>query len=381
MKRRPIVVLTALDLEYRAVNEQLVDARVHIHGQGTRFRRGRLAGGNCEIALALVGKGNHAAAVLAERAMAEFNPCAVFFIGVAGALKSGIELGDVVVATHVYAYHGGASEDDGFKSRPRVWEASHAVDQLAREVDRSGVWRKQLSSRGHRPGLHFGPIAAGEVVLKSVRSDQASWVRNQYNDALAIEMEGAGVAQAGHLNGSLPVVVVRGISDRADANKQAGADATWQPRAVRNATAFALTLADAFTASFQTTTSNVRESDMGSSFRNVANDNARVGIQAGIVHGGIRFHSNHGPGLDLVAEVAELRRQLERAHASGRLDDVTFEAATAELDVVDKSLAEGPQSGPGVLMVAMKRLRGLIGDLSDLAAKVTVILTLVKGLS
>lgn len=122
MSRPPIVILTALDLEYQAVQEKLVDPRPRRHPQGTRFEVGRLAGGRCPIVLAHVGKGNQAAAVLAERAINTFAPAALLFVGVAGALHSHVALGDVVVATHVYAFHGGTSEDDGFKSRPRVWE-------------------------------------------------------------------------------------------------------------------------------------------------------------------------------------------------------------------------------------------------------------------
>ena len=42
------------------------------------------------------------------------------------------------------------------------------------------------------------------------------WLREHYNDAVAVEMEAAGVAQAGHLNDGLPAIMVRGISDYAD---------------------------------------------------------------------------------------------------------------------------------------------------------------------
>jgi 8-oxo-dGTP diphosphatase len=59
--------------------------------------------------------------VLAERAIAEFAPAAVLFVGVAGALRPQVALGDVVVATHVYAYHGGTSEDDGIISAVKGW--------------------------------------------------------------------------------------------------------------------------------------------------------------------------------------------------------------------------------------------------------------------
>ncbi len=141
------------------------------------------------MALALTGKGNHPAAVLTERAITEFSPVAVIFAGVAGALQAHVALGDVVIATHVYAYHGATSEDDGAKARPRAWEISHKADQAARHVVRDGRWTQRLPVARGLPDVHFGPIAAGEVVQDSAISAEARWIRQHYNDALAIEME------------------------------------------------------------------------------------------------------------------------------------------------------------------------------------------------
>lgn len=291
-----VVILTALDLEYRAVREKLTDPRLHRHPAGTRFEVGQLAGSGCRAALALVGKGNHPAAVLAERAIAEFAPVAVLFVGVAGALAPGIDLGDVVVATHVYAYHGGISGNDGFKARPRVWETSHGPDQIARHLARTGDWARHLPHLAAIPEVHFGPIAAGEIVQDSAISDQARWVREHFSDALAIEMEAAGVAQAGHLNRSLPVIVVRGISDRADGTKAATDGLRWQPRAVANAAAFAAALAQELALERQDGQSTrsvemVGDAAMSRTTTNIAMGNARVGIQAGQINGNIWFGS------------------------------------------------------------------------------------------
>ena len=89
---------------------------------GTLFEIGRLPSGAGEVVLAMVGVGNQGAAVLTERAIATFRPSAVLFAGVAGGFKDGVELGDVVVGTKVYAYHGGLDGDEGFLVRPRAWE-------------------------------------------------------------------------------------------------------------------------------------------------------------------------------------------------------------------------------------------------------------------
>ena len=360
MNNHPIVILTALDLEYQAVREKLTDLQVHKHQHGTRFELGRLAKGRCQVALAHVGKGNHSAAVLAERAIAEFAPSALLFVGVAGALHSHLALGDVVVATHIYAYHGGTSEDDGLKSRPRTWETSHSADQVARHLARTGGWAQGLPGLLTSPKVHFGPIAAGEVVLNSAISAHARWVREHYNDALAIEMEGAGVAQAGHLNGALPVIVVRGISDRADGTKEVTDGAQWQPRAVANAAAFAAALAEELAADQsdggQQSVQTRRSPALSETTRNVAMGNARVGVQAGTVYGGVRIGADAGPPRELAEELADFRELLKRARAAGELDQDTYAAAENELAIADEAMRR-PDS-KGKLIFALKRLRG-----------------------
>ncbi|WP_440085757.1 5'-methylthioadenosine/S-adenosylhomocysteine nucleosidase family protein [Streptosporangium sp. LJ11] len=369
-----VVILTALDLEYQAIREKLINPRLHRHPQGTRFEVGRLADGRSRVALAHVGKGNHSAAVLTERAIAEFQPAALLFVGVAGALHPDIALGDVVVATHIYAFHGGTSEDDRFRSRPRVWETSHAAEQIAQHLCRSGAWGKDLDSR---PDVHFGPIAAGEVVLNSRLSSHARWIRDNYNDARAIEMEGAGVAQAGQLNRALPVVVIRGISDRADGTKETTDRERWQQRAVANAAAFAAALAEELSTEEPTR----RSSTMPDTTRNIAKGNARVGVQAGTVHGGIRISPEPSRPTDLPEALLSFRTRLQQARAAERLDEVTYKAAEAELAVADQALNTETPDRKNMLTLALKKLRGLVGDVAELAAELTVIIALAQALS
>ncbi|MEU0519410.1 5'-methylthioadenosine/S-adenosylhomocysteine nucleosidase [Streptosporangium sp. NPDC006007] len=368
------MILTALDLEYQAIQAKLVGLRLHRHPQGTRFEVGRLADGRCHVALAHVGKGNHSAAVLAERAISEFQPAALLFVGVAGALHTDIALGDVVVATHIYAFHGGTSEDDGFKSRPRVWETSHAADQIARHLHRSGFWAKDLDPR---PNVHFGPIAAGEVVLNSSLSAHARWIRDNYNDARAIEMEGAGVAQAGHLNRALPIVVIRGISDRADGTKEATDRDQWQQRAVANAATFAAALAEELSTEAPTT----RSSAMPETTKNIATGNARVGVQAGTVHGGVWITPEVSRPADLPEALVGFRNRLQQAWAAGRLDEATYKAAEAELVAADQALETETPDRKNTLTLVLKKLRGLVCDVADLAAELTVIIALAQSLS
>ena len=381
MDENPVVILTALNLEYDAVRAGLRDLSMRTHPAGTRFEVGHLVSTGRLLALALTGKGNLPAATLTERAITQFSPAAVIFVGVAGALRPHVALGDVVVATHVYGYHGATSEDDGAKARPRVWEVAHSLDQTARHVARDGGWARRLAADASPPQVHFGAVAAGERVLDSAISSDAQWIREHYNDALAIEMEAAGVAQAGHLNDSLPVAVVRGISDRADGTKGASDGAGWQPRAVARAAAFALALAEEIRAR---PTSPPAAADIAARstapvrVANRATGHARVGVQAGQIFGDVRIGTESVSQGDLLTLLADLRVQLDQAYQSGRIEDEVRQAAVEELDTAAEAAQDKQDKR---LRVAVKRLSGLLSDLAEFGARLAAIMSAVKGMS
>ncbi|GAB2622271.1 hypothetical protein GCM10027168_62790 [Streptomyces capparidis] len=240
-----VVVLTALEVEYRAVRAHVTACVDKRHDSGTLFEVGWLNGTPWRIALAEIGDGNQGAAVLTERAIAMFRPQAVFFVGVAGALKSDdIRLGDVVVATHVHHYHGGKEDNGEFLARPRGWPAPYELTEIAKHVRRTDSWAEPLldTPGALLPKVHLKPIAAGEVVLNSMDSPLRRQLRWHYENAVAIEMESAGMAHAAHLNKSLPALTVRGISDRADGGKYSADAGGWQTIASRNAAAFAFSI-------------------------------------------------------------------------------------------------------------------------------------------
>ncbi|MFJ3214960.1 purine phosphorylase [Kitasatospora sp. NPDC086801] len=374
MSKGPVVILTALNLEYQAVRQRLASPQVHRHERGTRFEVGTVQGTSCRVALGLASKGNHSAAVIAERAIQEFSPVAVLFVGVAGALWDATRLGDVVMASHVYAYHGGTSEDDGLKARPRVWEAPHGISQLASHLARLNDWADPAPGHEDAPQVRFGAIAAGEVVQNSRISAEAKWIRQHYNDALAIEMEAAGVAQAGHLNGA-PVAIIRGISDRADGTKNSTEDRNWQPRAAANAAAFATRLAMELVGEQEETAmprdDRVRSADRLD--RHVSNTahNSTVGIMAGSVTGS-SVHMNAAPKASgptgLIAELNGFRDQLGRHRAEGSLDEDTYREALSDLDSALRSAGGNTPETSKRTVMTLRRLRGLVAECPALMA-------------
>jgi len=234
------VILTALPVEYEAVRAHLKDTREKIH-EGTIYELGHFQSGDqsWEVAIAEIGMSNPIAASAAERAIACFKPQLVLFVGVAGGLKY-VQLGDVVAANKVYGLEYGKVEDTGFKSRPSVYNSTHALDQRARAVARRQDWLKRLPIPLPEPSPKalVGPIAAGEKVLASTSSETWNLIKQSYGDALAVEMEGHGFLAALHANQHVEALIIRGISDLIDGKREADA-ANSQAVAAQHASAFA----------------------------------------------------------------------------------------------------------------------------------------------
>lgn len=330
----PVLILTALSVEYQAIRAHLTDLVPQPHPEGTMFEVGRSADGH-GIAIAEIGEGNARAAVLSERAIASFGPRALIFVGVAGALKDRVNLGDVVVATKVYGYQGGSYQGDAYHARPDAWEASHELEQLARYVDKVDDWtdrRHPDPSRGI-PKVHFEPIASGGLLVNSRQGPAAEHLRRYFNDAAAIDMEAVGVSQAGHLNSSCPVLTIRGISDRADGSKDLTDQGGWQPVAAANAAAFALALVGRLAvASARTKTTSDTASEQLLQEVAGSGDSTLVAAQGGSIQVGDspvrQTHDQQVPGAQASGAAAKPRL---RQRATARDSAVVFVAQAGDI--------------------------------------------------
>jgi nucleoside phosphorylase len=219
--RRSAVILTALDVETKAVLRHLNPQGEKTIG-GTVFYRGKFE--DWDIAVAETGAGNTSAAAIAERAIANFRPSVALFVGVAGGVKD-VVIGDVVVADKMYGYESGKEDETGFKPRPEVKNAAHDIEQRGRALPKSDDWRKRLNGDlDHRsPSVFVGPIAGGEKVVASNSAPTAEFLRKFYSDALAVEMEGRGFLEAVNINALVMGGVVRGISDLLSGKAEADA--------------------------------------------------------------------------------------------------------------------------------------------------------------
>lgn len=191
------------------------------------------------------GAGNSRAAEETSRAISFWKPDYVFFVGVAGGIKD-VSLGDVVASTKVIGYEMGKADDE-FKPRPDVFQSSYKLEQLAKYVKRENKWVNELPSM---PNSFVAPIAAGEKVVSSTRTETYAHIKKYVSDALAVEMEGAGFLLAVRAH-SLEGIVIRGISDLLEHKEDADQSGS-QPIAAKNAAAF----------SFQMVRQLIRENDL-----------------------------------------------------------------------------------------------------------------------
>lgn len=139
----------------------------------------------------------------------------------------------------------------------------------------------------------------------------------------------------------------------------------------------------------------VRERDEGArasrpinaQYVNVAQDHAQVGEQVSTigtridhVTGDVHLGGDRTPSADaLRQQLAELRRALASAERAGRLGQETYEAAADELRAADSYLSRPDMPGRQRFVLALKRLKGLLDGVADLAAKVATILDAVRG--
>ena len=222
MAHAPVAIVSAMHEELRALLPALRNAR-SVRLAGRMFHQGDIHGH--AVVLVLSGLGKVAAATTTALLIHEFKADALVFTGVAGGLRRGVKVGDVVVAHQLLQHDMDASPlfprfEVPLTGRSHFDADAALVDALSGAVQRcldradSLIGADRLLAFGiDRALLHQGLIVSGDRFVSS--EAQSTELRTLLPDALAVEMEGAAVAQVCADFGTR-FAVMRTISDRAD---------------------------------------------------------------------------------------------------------------------------------------------------------------------
>lgn len=215
-------IVAAMPQELQALLHALDDVHVERHA-GRDFHLGHLHG--CPVVLVLSRIGKVAAAITATMLIERYGVERMVFTGVAGGLGDA-QVGDVVVARELLQHDMDASplfprHEVPMSGRARF--ASDAALATALVAAATAVLADPHATLGPgaaalgvtAPQPRAGLVLSGDRFVSTAA--ESLELQQRLPDALAVEMEGAALAQVCH-DCDVPFAVLRTISDRADDN-------------------------------------------------------------------------------------------------------------------------------------------------------------------
>ena len=205
MARRRIGIIGAMDLELTELK-----AAAEITGSetlaGMEFCTGTLGGKEIVIVKSGIGKVN--AGVCTQLMITHFGAACVINTGVAGALDSDLNIGDIVISTDA-VQHDLDVTPIGFAKGEVPYTGLYAfpADGMLRQKALEAVEHVANGS-----DIYEGRVCSGDQFIASREKKQE--ILDNFG-GLCCEMDGAAIAQVCYLN-QVPFVIIRAISDRAD---------------------------------------------------------------------------------------------------------------------------------------------------------------------
>lgn len=170
------------------------------------------------VILALAGVGKVAASITATMLIERYKVQRIIFTGVAGAVASHVNVGDVVIGTEYLQHDIDASPLFPRHEIPYTGISRFNADDKLIAIILEAVHAINTPSKTRFEGknafkIHQGLIISGDRFVSSLAEVQT--LRQELPDALCVEMEGAAIAQVCHAY-RVPFVAIRSISDKAD---------------------------------------------------------------------------------------------------------------------------------------------------------------------
>lgn len=158
-----------------------------------------------DVSLFLCGIGKVNAAVGTTLLIDKLKPDCIINTGVAGGTRNTLNVGDIVISKEVRHHDADATAFDyEFGQIPRMPAAFVADERLVSMA-------RKVSMNTPTLRTHYGTVVSGDSFIHAAK--QVKKITERFPDTIAVEMEGAAIAQTSYLF-DIPFVLIRSISDK-----------------------------------------------------------------------------------------------------------------------------------------------------------------------
>lgn len=198
-----IGIIGAMEEEVTILKRKLNDMN-EINIAHVKFYVGKL--NHKEVVLTQSGIGKVNASISTTLLLEKFNPEVVINTGSAGALDQTLSIGDILVSNHVL-YHDANATAFGYEygqipQMPKTYTTDPTLLKKTMHV----LEQQQLNGK-------VGMIVSGDSFIGS--SEQRQKIKQQFPEAMAVEMEATAIAQTCY-QFKVPFIVIRAVSDLAN---------------------------------------------------------------------------------------------------------------------------------------------------------------------
>lgn len=235
-----IAIITIVDEEARAVRKGFQMEEDHIKIINGRYYDEAIFSTNGRdfriVHTQCANQGNVSMALSVVELVRAYNPTHLVLLGIAGSIRDKINLCDVVIGNDVL-YYESRKENEGGTVERRLRDFNLSFKMLNHITHYRSISEQPFVAAEGSPtqtfNLHVTPIGTGEAVIGNKLSDIRNWLLSVNGKTGAVETEAAGFSAAfnestHNLN---DILIIRGISDKADVDK----DDKWRQPASDNA--------------------------------------------------------------------------------------------------------------------------------------------------
>lgn len=217
-----IGIISAMQEEIQALLNELKNVETSEKGMRTYYT-GTLF--NTNVVLVFSRWGKVASAATTTQLINDFNVDEIIFTGVAGAIHTNLNIGDVVIGKNLYQHDLNASPF--YKKfeipilKKEFLETKNATKLIEATTNFINTYNTYINNEEAKafditaPKIVFGDIASGDKFIKSLKKIKK--LNKALPTAICVEMEGAAVAQICY-EYEIPFSIIRIISDKANDN-------------------------------------------------------------------------------------------------------------------------------------------------------------------